>query len=116
MEILQSDTHEKLYTILLDIQKQMGDLGTATEAKLGKIDTKTDRQSQMLISLNDKVAVANGRTAKNEGQIAALREWRKYILGGFAVVSLIGTFTLTAYIQKVSKEAVREALVNYTEQ
>ena len=107
--------HDKIYTVLLDVQKQMGTLGTTTEEKLGKIDKETGRQSQMLIDLNAKVATANGRTAKNEGQIAELKEWRKYILGGIAVVSLIGTFTLQAYIKKISEESIREALANYTQ-
>lgn len=99
---MSTDKHEQLYTTLLDIQKQMG-----------LLSRETGEQTKKLDALNDKVAIANGRTAKNEGQIAMLKEWRKYILGGMAVLSLIGTFTLQAYIKKISEEVVRDTLAEY---
>lgn len=99
-----TEAHDKLYAVALDVQKQ-----------IGVVSAETARQSQMLIDLNAKVAIANGRTAKNEGSIEMLKEWRKYILGGIAIISLIGMFTLTAYIQKVSREAVKDALATYSE-
>jgi len=49
--------------ILLDIQKQLGKLGSETAT-----------QSEMLKALNDKVAIANGRTSKNENRISFLEE------------------------------------------
>ncbi len=91
------ENHDTLYGILLDVQKQ-----------IGSISRETGEQTEKLDSLNDKVAIANGRTAKNEGQIAMLKEWRKYILGGLAVVSVFGGLGATLYVKFITDKAAKE--------
>ena len=83
---------DKHLGVLMDIQKQLGALGN-----------ETSRQSAMLIALNDKVLVANGRTAKNEEQLKAhqsiLDNWK----GKLAVIIAIAGFggsLLSMWIRK----------------
>lgn len=96
---MANDTHEKVYTVLLDVQKQ-----------IGVVSRETGEQTKKLESIDNKVAVANGRTAKNEGDIAMLKEWRKWILGGLAVATVTGMVTATYYIEKIATKAAQEAI------
>lgn len=70
--------------ILLDIQKQIGDL---------KAETKG--QSEMLLSLNDKVATANSKTAKNILDIQAIKDERNVEKGKLYVVMAVGGFVFS---------------------
>ena len=70
--------------ILLDIQKQLGDL---------KAETKG--QSEMLHSLNDKVALANSKTAKNVMDIQAIKDERNIEKGKLYVIMAIGGFAFS---------------------
>lgn len=70
--------------ILLDIQKQLGDL---------KAETKG--QSEMLHSLNDKVALANSKTAKNVMDIQAIKDERNIEKGKLYVVLAAGGFVFS---------------------
>jgi hypothetical protein len=86
------DNHEKLYEILLDVQKQIGHLGN-----------ETSKQSEMLIALNNKVAIANGRTTKNEEMLAKhqsiLDDWK----GKLAVIVVIVGFAGNLLISWIKK-------------
>ena len=93
------DQHEKLYGILLDVQKQ-----------IGTVNSETSRQSQMLIDLNAKVAIANGRTGKNEAAISMLKEWRKYILGGFFVITTLGVYLINSFKNDIIQETSKNVL------
>lgn len=73
---MESNEH---LNILLDIQKQLGALGK-----------ETSMQSQMIISLNEKVAVANGRTTKNEAEIAKMKSILDNWKGKLAVILVMG--------------------------
>lgn len=79
--------------VLLDIQKQLGALGN-----------ETSRQSQMLIALNEKVAVANGRTTKNETILkehqTILDNWK----GKLAVIVVAAGFIGNLVISWVKKK------------
>jgi|JI10StandDraft_1071094.scaffolds.fasta_scaffold1172223_1 phage-related tail protein len=103
---MENDTHEKVYNVLLDVQKQ-----------IGAVSRETGEQTKKLDALNEKVATANGRTAKNESaiatnaaEIATLREWRKYILGGLAVATVTGMMAATYYIEKIATKTANEAI------
>lgn len=76
-----SEQVDKHLSVLMDIQKQLGALGN-----------ETSRQSAMLIALNDKVLIANGRTSKNEAMISAhqsiLDNWK----GRVAVIVVVAGF------------------------
>jgi hypothetical protein len=96
---MSNDTHEKVYNVLLDVQKQ-----------IGVVSRETGEQTKKLDALNEKVALANGRTAKNEGEIALLKEWRKWILGGLAVATVTGMMAATYYIEKVASKTASEAI------
>jgi len=91
--------HDKLYGILLDVQKQ-----------LGAVSRETGEQTKKLDALNDKVSVANGRTGKLEGQVIALKEWRKYILGGFAVISLLGVYLVNAFTRDIVDQTSEDVI------
>jgi len=91
--------HDKLYGILLDVQKQ-----------LGTLSRETGEQTKKLDALNDKVSVANGRTGKLEGQVIALKEWRKYILGGFAVISLLGVYLVNAFTRDIVDQTSEDVI------
>lgn len=82
---------DKHLGVLMDIQKQLGALGN-----------ETARQSAMLVALNDKVLIANGRTSKNESMIVAhqtiLDNWK----GRLAVIVVVSGFVgslFTAWIK-----------------
>jgi len=96
---MATDQHEKLYGILLDVQKQ-----------IGTVNSETSRQSQMLIDLNAKVATANGRTGKLEASIIMLKEWRKYILGGFAVITVLGVYLIHSFTQEIVKQTSEQVI------
>lgn len=96
---MTNDTHEKVYSVLLDVQKQ-----------IGTVSRETGEQTKKLDALNEKVAIANGRTAKNEGDILMLKEWRKWILGGLAVATVTGMMAATYYIEKVATRSANEAI------
>lgn len=76
-----SEQVDKHLTVLMDIQKQLGALGN-----------ETARQSAMLVALNDKVLVANGRTTKNELMIQdhqkTLDNWK----GRLAIIVIVSGF------------------------
>ena len=108
---MSTDQHDKLYSILLDVQKQ-----------LGVVSRETGEQTKKLDALNDKVAVANGRTSKNEvaisnnqESIAKLRNKSWYIMGAFAVISVIGLYAATQYIKEVAGKTAQEVLTNLEE-
>lgn len=96
---MPSDQHEKLYSILLDVQKQ-----------IGSVNAETSRQSQMLVDLNTKVGIQNGRVTATEKTVADLKEWRKYIFGGFAVISALSGYLIYSFkkdiIEKTSDEVI----------
>lgn len=73
---MESNEH---LNILLDIQKQLGALGK-----------ETSMQSQMIISLNEKVAVANGRTTKNETELAKMKSILDNWKGKLAILVVAG--------------------------
>ena len=97
------ENHDKFYDLLLAVEKQ-----------ISGISRETGEQTQKLDSLNDKVAIANGRTGKNEGQINALIQWKNYILGGVAIVFIIGIYAATAFIREVTKNTTLEILKKQT--
>lgn len=81
------DNKDPHLNILLDIQKQIGVLGS-----------ETARQSEMLVALNDKVAIANGRTTKNETSIkehqTIIDNWK----GRIGVIVVVGGFVINLVI------------------
>lgn len=101
---MPAENHEKLYSILLDVQKQ-----------IGTVNSETSRQSQMLIDLNAKVGIQNGRITATEKVVAELKEWRKYILGGFAVITFLGAYIIHAFIKDVVEQTSQEVITTLEE-
>ena len=93
------DKHEKMYEILLGIQKQIGD-----------ISRETGEQTKSLADLNTKVATANGRTSKNEERIEKLEMWRSYLLGAFVVASAVGLYVLKTYTTNITNETSQKVI------
>ena len=93
--------HEKLYTVLLDVQKQ-----------IGVVSRETGEQTKKLDALNEKVAVQNGRVTATEKVTAELREWRKYILGGFAVIGLLGSYLIYSFTENIINKASGRVISN----
>ena len=102
--------HDKLYGILLDVQKQIGELKSANTEKLGALSRETGEQTKKLDSLNDKVSVANGRTGKLEANVIMLKEWRKYILGGFAVITMLGVYLINAFTKDIVAQTSKDVI------
>lgn len=87
-----TENHEKLYSILLDVQKQIGQLGN-----------ETSKQSEMLISLNNKVAIANGRTSKNEEKIENVEKTIDGFKNKVAGISLAIGLTVSLIVPIIKK-------------
>lgn len=89
-----TENHDKIYSILLDVQKQIGNLGN-----------ETSKQSEMLVSLNDKVAIANGRTSKNENRIEELEKtvsgFKNKVAGVSLVVGLLASIVVPFIKEKI---------------
>lgn len=94
-----AEDHERLYGILLDVQKQ-----------LGSVSRETGEQTKKLDALNEKVAVANSRTGKLELAVTDLKEWRKYILGGFAVLTVLGVYLIHTLTQDVVRQTSQQVI------
>lgn len=60
----EGENHDKLYSILLDVQKQIGNLGN-----------ETSRQSEMLISIDQQVKRTNGRVTLLESDNVTTKEF-----------------------------------------
>lgn len=79
---------EQHLQILLDIQKQLGDLKAETSA-----------QSEMLKSLNDRVAIQNSKVFKNAEMIAKhqsiLDNWQGKLTIIFLVSGIVGNLLLS---------------------
>lgn len=75
---------ENHLSILLDIQKQLGDL-----------KAESTGQSQMLISLDSRVAIQNGKVFKNVAEIQSLKDERNVFKGKLFVVMAIGGFAMS---------------------
>ncbi len=101
---MSAESHDKIFNVLLGIQKQIGD-----------VSRETGEQTEKLDALNAKVAIANGRTGKNEAQIANIREWGKYVLGGGAVIIVVGLYAATMYIKEVATQAANKVVYTLEE-
>lgn len=90
-----TENHEKLYSILLDVQKQIGQLGN-----------ETAKQSEMLVSLNNKVAIANGRTSKNEERIEVIEKtidgYKNKAIGISAIVGFLVSMAIPFIKEKIT--------------
>lgn len=86
-------SHDKLYEILLDVQKQ-----------IGLVSRETGEQTKKLDALNEKVGIQNGRVTATEKKIAELREFKKYILGGFAVLSFLGGYIIYSFKRDIVEQ------------
>lgn len=87
-----TEHQEKIFTLLLDVQKQIGDIGK-----------ETARQSEMLIALNKRVEIANGRTSKNESAIDAINKdiasFKSKAAGVALAVTMFGSLIITGIKQ-----------------
>lgn len=88
---MKTDEH---LNILLDIQKQLGD-----------VKTETRGQSEMLKALNEKVAIQNGRIYKAEGNIGSiqslLENWKGKMVIIVAIVGIVGNLIITIIKSKI---------------
>lgn len=75
---------EKIYGILLDVQKQIGSLSR-----------ETGEQTTKLNSIDEQVKKTNGRVTKLEGTTADLQQDKANFSGKTAVLAVIGAFLLT---------------------
>ena len=77
-----SENNDQYLSILLDIQKQLGD-----------VKSETRGQSEMLVALNEKVAIQNGRVVKLEiADIkieAIINNWKGRLVILASIVSVI---------------------------
>lgn len=96
---MPSDKHDQIYNLLIDTQKQ-----------IGAVSRETGEQTKMLAALNEKVAIANGRTGKLEASIIMLKEWRKYILGGFFVITTLGVYLINSFKNDIIQETSKNVL------
>lgn len=79
--------------ILLDIQKQ-----------LGVVNRETGEQSKMLIALNEKVAIQNGRVTKAEQELKKVNSILDNWKGRLAIIVVIAGFLGNVIISWVKKE------------
>jgi len=83
---------DKHLSILLDIQKQLGD-----------VKSETRGQSEMLRALNEKVAIQNGRVTKLEGvsneQSVLISNWKGRLVVLASIIS-VGIGLLSSWIRK----------------
>lgn len=93
---MPTDSHEKLYSIALDLQKQMGVLGT-----------ETAKQSEILKSIETQVKYTNGRVTKLEGINITNDKSKAYVKGQMAawgvIAGGIGTIIMSIIIKLLSK-------------
>jgi len=82
-----NDNHEKLYTIALDMQKQ-----------LGGMSAEISKQSQMLVDLNVKVAIQNGKVASNQLAIQKLEGYNNVLKGKIIILTAFFSIVLSILI------------------
>lgn len=75
---------QQLLTILLDIQKQLGDANSVLSA-----------HTVLLSSLDDRVALANSKTAKNILDIQTIKDEKNVFKGKNYVITIIVSFLST---------------------
>lgn len=96
MHKMPTDSHDKLYSIALDLQKQMGVLGT-----------ETAKQSEILKSIEAQVKYTNGRVTKLEGINITNDKEKEFVRGKMAIVGVvaggIGSIIISLIIKFLSK-------------
>lgn len=93
---MPSDTHDKLYTIALDLQKQMGVLGS-----------ETAKQSEMLKSIEQQVIKTNGRVTKLETINITNDKEKEFTRGRLTIIGSIagavGSIVMAIIIKLVTR-------------
>lgn len=78
--------HDKIYDMMLNFQKQLGDLSTETRG-----------QSEILKAIKAQVEKTNGR-------VSLLEQFRDTLKGKIAVVVIVGGFVFNVFWAWVKKE------------
>ncbi len=70
------------------------------------VDKRFDAQDTMLIDLNRKVGIQNGRTSKLE------TKWASVVIGGLVATALVGTIiALVVYSFQLSQENLKNTIL-----
>lgn len=88
---MSKENHEQLYTILMDLKSETG----GQTAKLDSIEKKLD--------------YTHGKVGKAIEDINTLQNWRWYILGGLAVLTVTGFAYFESQIEKGVKKYLTES-------